>query len=132
MKNHEKVKQFMTVMGQEVKDSPALADAATADLRIKLIEEELEELRQAIADNDIVGVADALTDLLYVVYGAFHTYGIDPDECFEEVHASNMTKIREDGTVLKNEYGKVIKPATYRPPNLAAIIAKQQRKENVD
>ena len=124
--NNEKVKHFMTVMGQEVKKHPQLADEATAELRVKLIEEELQELKDAIAANDIVEIADALTDLLYVVYGAGHAYGIDLDECFDEVHASNMTKIQPDGTVLKNEHGKVIKPFTYRAPELKRVIDNQR------
>jgi predicted HAD superfamily Cof-like phosphohydrolase len=119
------VKQFMQVMGQEVPSFPALANEATAQLRVALIAEELEELKEAIEANDIVEIADALTDLLYVVYGAGHAYGIDLDPCFDEVHDSNMTKIQPDGTVLKNASGKVIKPETYRPPNLDSVIAAQ-------
>ena len=126
--NNEKVKHFMTVMGQEVKKHPQLADESTAELRVKLIEEELQELKDAIAANGIVEIADALTDLLYVVYGAGHAYGIDLDECFDEVHASNMTKIQPDGTVLKNEHGKVIKPFTYRAPDLKRIIENQRNR----
>jgi predicted HAD superfamily Cof-like phosphohydrolase len=128
MTNNEKVKQFMQVMGQEVPSTPRLANEATAKLRVDLIQEELDELREAIFLGNIVEIADALTDLLYVVYGAGHAYGIDLDECFDEVHDSNMTKIQADGTVLKNSSGKVIKPDTYCPPNLEAVINRQRNR----
>lgn len=122
MTNSENVKEFMLVMGQTVKASPELVSDETASLRLALIEEEFIELQIAITEDDLVGVADALTDLLYVVYGAAHAYGLDIDACFNEVHTSNMTKIQADGTVLKNAAGKVIKPPTYRPPNLESIV----------
>ena len=122
MTNNEKVKHFMQVMGQEIKLSPELPDDKTMDLRLRLIEEEFEELKDAARNNDMVEVADALTDLLYVIYGAGWSAGIDLDRCFDEVHRSNMSKIQSDGTVLKNEFGKVIKPSTYSPPDLASVL----------
>lgn len=130
--NFEKVGEFMEAMDQQVLHDPQFPDGESntdekglrpiAKLRIDLIREEFDELRTAIVDDDIVGIADALTDILYVVYGAGHAFGIDLDACFEEVHASNMTKLGPDGKAIKNENGKVMKPATYRPPNLAAIL----------
>lgn len=134
--NFEKVGEFMEAMDQQVLYDPQFPDGESntdekglrpiAKLRIDLIREEFDELRTAIVDDDIVGIADALTDILYVVYGAGHAFGIDLDACFEEVHASNMTKLGPDGKAIKNENGKVMKPATYRPPNLAAILGVSQ------
>lgn len=130
--NFEKVGEFMEAMDQQVLHDPQFPDGESntdekglrpiAKLRVDLIREEFDELRTAIVDDDIVGIADALTDILYVVYGAGHAFGIDLDACFEEVHASNMTKLGPDGKAIKNENGKVMKPATYRPPNLAAVL----------
>ena len=118
----ELVGDFMEVFGQEVNFEPTLRDQETRDLRIDLISEELEELDLALTNKDIVEVADALTDLLYVVYGAGHAFGIDLDECFTEVHESNMSKLGEDGKPLYREDGKVLKGPNYFPPNLEEIV----------
>ena len=118
----ELVGDFMEVFGQQVNCEPTLRDRETQDLRIDLISEELEELQLAITNNDIVEVADALTDLLYVVYGAGHAFGIDLDECFMEVHDSNMSKLGEDGKPIYREDGKVLKGPGYFPPNLEEIV----------
>lgn len=112
----------MEVFGQEVNFEPTLRDQETRDLRIDLISEELEELDLALTNKDIVEVADALTDLLYVVYGAGHAFGIDLDECFTEVHESNMSKLGEDGKPIYREDGKVLKGPNYFPPNLEEIV----------
>ncbi len=112
----------MEAFGQDVNIDPTLRDKYTRDLRVDLIAEELEELELAMANNDIVEVADALTDLLYVVYGAGHAFGIDLDECFGEVHESNMSKLGEDGRPLYREDGKVLKGPHYAPPDLKRII----------
>lgn len=130
--NFEKVGQFMEAMDQQVLYDPQFPDGESniselgmlpiAKLRVDLIREEFGELRDAIIADDIIGIADALTDILYVVYGAGHAYGLPLDACFEEVHASNMTKLGPDGKAIKNEDGKVMKPATYRPPNLADVL----------
>ena len=118
----ELVGDFMEVFGQQVNCEPTLRDRETQDLRVDLISEELEELQLAITDNDIVEVADALTDILYVVYGAGHAFGIDLDECFMEVHESNMSKLGEDGKPIYREDGKVLKGPGYFPPNLEEIV----------
>ncbi len=118
----ELVGDFMEVFGQQVNCEPTLRDRETQDLRIDLISEELEELQLAITNNDIVEVADALTDILYVVYGAGHAFGIDLDECFMEVHESNMSKLGEDGKPIYREDGKVLKGPGYFPPNLQEIV----------
>ena len=120
--NFEKVENFMRAFGQEIKPAPELADFNTAELRVELISEELDELCTAIDNDDIVEIADALTDLLYVVYGAGHAYGIDLDECFNEVHDSNMSKLGKDGKPIYREDGKVLKGPDYFAPNLADII----------
>ena len=118
----ELVGDFMEVFGQEVNFVPTLRDQETQDLRIDLIQEELDELQLAFTNKDIVEVADALTDLLYVVYGAGHAFGIDLDECFTEVHESNMSKLGEDGKPIYREDGKVLKGPGYFPPNLEEIV----------
>ena len=118
----ELVGDFMEVFGQEVNFVPTLRDQETQDLRIDLIQEELDELQLALTNKDIVEVADALTDLLYVVYGAGHAFGIDLDECFTEVHESNMSKLGEDGKPIYREDGKVLKGPGYFPPNLEEIV----------
>jgi predicted HAD superfamily Cof-like phosphohydrolase len=123
--NFERVKRFMKVMGQATPKRPQLVDDKTWELRKKLIEEEYQELLDAWEVKDIVEIADALTDLLYVIYGAQVAFGINGDECFEEVDNSNMTKITPEGEVLRNEHGKVIKPPSYRPPNLLRVLADQ-------
>ena len=123
--NFEKVQEFMEVFGQEVNNKPAWPDSETMELRIDLIEEELGELRNAIIDGDgtLIDVADALSDLLYVVYGAGHSFGIDLDKCFEEVHSSNMSKLGEDGKPIYREDGKVLKGESFREPNLNKILS---------
>jgi predicted HAD superfamily Cof-like phosphohydrolase len=120
--NNKKVKTFMEAFGQEVKTSPEFPDKATQDLRIELIREELQELIEAISDNDIVEVADALTDILYVTYGAGHAFGIDLDVCFDEVQRSNMSKLDPDGKPIYREDGKILKGENYFPPNLQKTI----------
>ena len=122
MTNAEKVKEFMEAFGQEVKESPELADHKTAMLRLKLILEEYEELDAADADGDLVSIADALSDILYVVYGAAHAYGIPIDECFDEVHNSNMSKLGADGKPIFRADGKVLKGPDFYEPNLKGIL----------
>lgn len=121
MTNFEKVAEFMKCGDQEVKKSPEFPAEAVQQLRLKLIFEEVDELVDASEDKDIVEIADALTDILYVVYGMGHAYGIDLDRCFKEVHRSNMTKVVE-GKLMRNEAGKVLKPDTYEPPNLQGVL----------
>ena len=123
MTNFEKVGLFMKTFGQEVKTKPELSNDKINDLRISLINEELEELKKAIKDNDILEVADALTDILYVVYGAGHAFGINLDKCFEEVQNSNMSKLGADGKPIYNEHGKVMKGPSYFKPNLNKFVA---------
>ena len=118
MTNFEKVKQFMTTFGQEVKDKPEFPNDNIINLRIKLIEEEFSELKEAIKNKDIVEVADALTDILVVTYGGAAAWGLEIDKCFNEVHRSNMSKLSENGKPLFNEYGKVMKGPNYSPPDL--------------
>ena len=120
--NFELVEDFMEAMGQNVYRRPVFAEEDTCRLRLDLIEEELDELHYAIDNKDLVEVADALTDLLYVIYGAGHAFGIDLDECFKEGHASNMSKLGPDGKPIKREDGKVLKPDTYFPPDLKNIL----------
>jgi len=120
--NFEKVENFMRAFGQEIKPAPELAEFNTAELRVELISEELDELCTAIDNDDIVEIADALTDLLYVVYGAGHAYGIDLDECFNEVHDSNMSKLGEDGKPIYREDGKVLKGPKYFAPDLEKVM----------
>ena len=118
MTNFEKVRLFMKTFGQEVKTNPSLSTNKINDLRISLINEELDEFREAINKNNIKEVADALTDILYVTYGAGHAFGIDLDKCFEEVQRSNMSKLGKDGKPIYNEYGKVMKGPDYFKPDL--------------
>jgi predicted HAD superfamily Cof-like phosphohydrolase len=120
--NFEKVENFMLAFGQDVKPVPELADFNTAELRLDLIQEEVQELSVAIDNDDIVEIADALTDILYVVYGAGHAYGIDLDECFNEVHSSNMSKLGEGGKPIYREDGKVLKGPNYFPPDLEGVL----------
>ena len=122
MTNFEKVKLFMNTYGQEVKDKAEFSDTKTNKLRIDLIKEELEELTQAMNDNNLLEVADALTDILYVTYGAGHAFGIDLDKCFDEVQNSNMSKLGEDGKPIYNEFGKVMKGPNYFKPDLTKFI----------
>ena len=118
MSNFDDVKNFMEIYRQEVKTKPSFPSEKIVQLRYDLIKEELEELRVAINDKDIIEVADALTDLLYVVYGAGHAFGIDLDKCFAEVQRSNMSKLDKDGKPIYNENGKVMKGPNYSKPNL--------------
>ena len=118
MSNFDDVKNFMNIYGQEVKNNPSFPSEKIVKLRYDLIKEELDELSVAIRDKDIVEVADALTDLLYVVYGAGHSFGINLDKCFSEVQRSNMSKLNKDGKPIYNENGKVMKGPNYSKPNL--------------
>ena len=122
MSNFEKVKTFMTTYGQEVKESASFPDENIVKLRLQLIKEELEELEQALNDKNLLEVADALTDILYVTYGAGHSFGINLDACFKEVQRSNMSKLDEDGKPILNEYGKVMKGPNFSKPNLKQFI----------
>ena len=120
--NFELVEDFMEAMGQEVNAIPTFPEEEIQRLRLDLIEEELDELHYAIDNKDMVEIADALGDLLFVVYGAGHAFGIDLDECFKEIHASNMSKLGPDGKPIKREDGKVLKPDTFFPPDLKTIL----------
>ena len=123
MTNFEKVKLFMQTYGQEVKSKAEFSDEKTNKLRIDLIKEELEELTKAMNEKDIIEVADALTDILYVTYGAGHAFGIDLDRCFEEVQNSNMSKLGNDGKPIYNDKGKVMKGPNYFKPNLSKFVS---------
>ena len=118
MSNFDDVRNFMEIYRQEVKTKPSFPSEKIVQLRYDLIKEELDELSVAINDKDIIEVADALTDLLYVVYGAGHAFGIDLDKCFAEVQSSNMSKLGEDGKPIYNKHGKVMKGPNYSKPNL--------------
>ena len=120
--NFELVGDFMEAFGQRVELEPTWPDFNTRELRLELIQEELEELSDAVADRDMIQIADALTDLLYVVYGAGHSFGLDLDECFEEVHRSNMSKLGENGRPIHREDGKVMKGPGYFEPDLEGIL----------
>ena len=120
--NFEKVGDFMEAFGQRVEMEPTWPDFNTRELRLELIQEELDELSDAVADRDMIQIADALTDLLYVVYGAGHAFGLDLDECFEEVHRSNMSKLGENGRPIHREDGKVLKGPGYFEPDLEVIL----------
>ena len=122
MTNFEKVRLFMKTYGQEVKDKAGFSDVKTNKLRIDLIKEELEELIEAMHDKNLLEVADALTDILYVTYGAGHAFGIDLDKCFDEVQNSNMSKLGEDGKPIYNKAGKVMKGPNYFKPNLSKYL----------
>jgi len=121
--NFELVGEFMQSFGQEVKEKAEFPDNDTIVLRLELIEEELRELREAIGDADLVEVADALTDILYVTYGAGHAFGINLDECFSEVQKSNMSKLDENGQPIYREDGKVLKGPNYFEPDLSKYVA---------
>ena len=123
MTNFEKVGVFMKTFNQDVKDSSSLSTEKINSLRISLINEELEELKQAISEKNLTEVADALTDILYVTYGAGHAFGINLDKCFEEVQNSNMSKLGKDGKPIYNEFGKVMKGPNYFKPNLNKFVA---------
>lgn len=120
--NFDHVRTFMETFGQNVETKPQWPDSETVRLRVELIVEELAELEDANEDKDLVGVADALTDLLYVVYGAGHAYGIDLDACFREVQRSNMSKLGEDGEPIYREDGKVLKGPNFSEPDLKSIL----------
>tara|TARA_B100000424_G_scaffold123516_1_gene93646 strand:- start:687 stop:1064 length:378 start_codon:yes stop_codon:yes gene_type:complete len=124
MTNFEKVGLFMTTFGQEVKKKSELSSEKINSLRISLIKEELDELTKAINENDILEVADALTDILYVTYGAGHAFGVDLDKCFDEVQKSNMSKLGDDGKPIYNENGKVLKGPNYFKPDLSKFLKK--------
>jgi len=123
MSNFNKVGTFMKTFGQEVKSRPSFSSDKINKLRIDLIKEELDELQEAIKNNDLLEVADALTDILYVTYGAGHAFGIDLDKCFEEVQNSNMSKLNENGKPIYNESGKVMKGPNYFKPDLSKFVS---------
>ena len=122
MSNFSKVGTFMKTFGQEVKTSPALSTNKINKLRIDLIKEELEELTEAMNNKDLLEVADALTDILYVTYGPGHAFGIDLDKCFDEVQNSNMSKLDENGKPIYDESGKVMKGPNYYKPDLSKFV----------
>ena len=123
MTNFESVKIFMKTFGQDIKEKASFPNEKITTLRYDLIKEELEELREAIDKKDIKEVADALTDILYVTYGAGHAFGINLDKCFEEVQNSNMSKLGSDGKPIYNDKGKVMKGPKYFKPNLGKFVA---------
>ena len=122
MSNFNKVGTFMKTFGQEVKTKPSFSSDKINKLRIDLIKEELDELEEAMKNNDLLEVADALTDILYVTYGAGHAFGIDLDKCFDEVQNSNMSKLGENGEPIYNESGKVMKGPKYFKPDLSKFV----------
>ena len=123
MSNFQKVGTFMKTFGQEVKSKPSFSTDKINKLRIDLIKEELEELTEAMINRDLLEVADALTDILYVTYGAGHAFGIDLDKCFNEVQSSNMSKLDENGRPIYNNSGKVMKGPNYFKPDLSKFIS---------
>ena len=123
MSNFESVKKFMETFGQEIREKASFPDDKITSLRYDLIKEELEELKEAMDNRDIKEVADALTDILYVTYGAGHAFGIDLDKCFEEVQNSNMSKLGSDGKPIYNDQGKVMKGPNYFKPDLGKFVA---------
>ena len=122
MSNFESVKVFMRTFGQEIKDKPSFPSVKIVQLRYSLIKEELNELKEAIDKNNLKEVADALTDILYVTYGAGHAFGINLDACFTEVQSSNMSKLGKDGKPIYNEHGKVLKGPKYFKPDLSKFV----------
>ena len=124
MSNFSKVGIFMKTFGQEVKNKPSFSTDKINKLRLDLIKEELSELTDAMNNKDLLEVADALTDILYVTYGAGHAFGIDLDKCFDEVQRSNMSKLSKDGKPIYNENGKVMKGPGYFKPDLSKFITK--------
>jgi len=122
MSNFNKVKTFMETFGQEVKTKPSFSTDKINSLRYDLIKEELEELKEAMENKDLLEVADALTDILYVTYGAGHAFGINLDKCFDEVQSSNMSKLGENGNPIYNEFGKVMKGPKYFKPDLTKFV----------
>ena len=123
MSNFQSVKKFMQTFGQEVKNKAEFPEEKIVKLRLNLIQEELDEFREAVKIKDIKEVADALTDILYVTYGAGHAFGIDLDSCFQEVQNSNMSKLGEDGKPIYNDQGKVMKGPKYFKPDLDKYIS---------
>ena len=123
MTNFESVRKFMETFGQEIKENAEFPKEKITSLRYDLIKEELDELKEAMENNDIKEVADALTDILYVTYGAGHAFGINLDKCFEEVQNSNMSKLGSDGKPIYNDKGKVMKGPSYFKPNLTKFVA---------
>ena len=122
MTNFDKVGIFMKTFGQEVKNQPAFSSEKINNLRYDLIKEELAELKDAMEKKDLLEVADALTDILYVTYGAGHAFGINLDKCFEEVQNSNMSKLDDNGKPIYNESGKVMKGPNYFKPDLSKFV----------
>ena len=122
MTNFDKVGEFMKTFGQEVKKEPSFSTNKINELRVSLIQEELDELKEAMHNKDLLEVADALTDLLYVTYGAGHAFGINLDKCFDEVQNSNMSKLDENGKPIYNEDGKVMKGPNYCKPDLSKFV----------
>jgi predicted HAD superfamily Cof-like phosphohydrolase len=122
MTNFNKVGTFMKTFGQEVKNKPSFSTDKINKLRLDLIKEELDELKEAMDNKDLLEVADALTDILYVTYGAGHAFGINLDKCFEEVQNSNMSKLNENGKPIYNDAGKVMKGPNYFKPNLSKFV----------
>ena len=122
MTNFESVRKFMETFGQEIKEKAEFPNEKIISLRHDLIKEELDELKEAMDNKDIKEIADALTDILYVTYGAGHAYGINLDKCFEEVQNSNMSKLGSDGKPIYNENGKVMKGPNYFKPNLNKFV----------
>ena len=122
MTNFGKVGHFMKTFGQEIKTKPNLSTEKINKLRVSLINEELEEFKEAIKNNDLKEVADALTDILYVTYGAGHAFGINLDKCFDEVQQSNMSKLGDDGKPIYNHKGKVMKGPNYFKPDLTKFV----------
>jgi predicted HAD superfamily Cof-like phosphohydrolase len=123
MSNFNKVGIFMKTFGQEVKNKPSFSTDKINKLRINLIKEELDELKEAMENNDLLEVADALTDILYVTYGAGHAFGINLDKCFDEVQDSNMSKLDENGKPIYNDTGKVMKGPNYFKPDLSKFVS---------
>ena len=122
MTNFEKVGLFMKTFGQEVKEKPCLSTEKINKLRVSLINEELEEFKEAIKNNDLKEATDALTDILYVTYGAGHAFGVNLDKCFDEVQRSNMSKLGNDGKPIYNDEGKVMKGPKYFKPDLNKFL----------
>ena len=122
MTNFDKVGIFMKTFGQDVKNKPSFSTDKINELRLSLIKEELDELKEAMKNKDLLEVADALTDILYVTYGAGHAFGIDLDKCFDEVQNSNMSKLDDNGEPIYNEFGKVMKGPKYFKPDLTKFI----------
>ena len=122
MTNFEKVKKFMLIFRQDVKNKATMPDTKTVKLRLNLIKEEVSELETAINENNIVEIADALTDILYVTYGAGHAFGINLDKCFEEVQKSNLSKLDKNGKPIFNDSGKIMKGENYLKPDLNSVV----------